>query len=336
MNTPTDEQPGSPDIPPVPVESDHSIICGFWSRLLALFLDGLCLGLLGLVLGLLLFDPLSRLGGWGRLIGFSVSLAYFGLLNSAIGKGQTIGKRVMKIAVVDRTGNHLSLARSLVRYAVLGIPFFLNGAMIPPNVMVSPIGYLIGFILFGVGGAIIYLYVFNRRTRQSLHDLVVGSFVTRKTSEGRIVGSMWRPHLIVIAVWLVAVVGLSVVTTGLTKKGIFPELLSVQSAIQSSGKVHMVSVVAGKSWSNVGGKRSETTYLQSNAIWKERPSDSEEAARQVASLILQNYPGVVDKDVLAVTITYGYDIGIARAWRTQRLQHSPSEWQASLSDPSAQ
>lgn len=337
MNKPTDEQPNSPDIPPpVPVESDHSIICGFWSRLMALILDGFCLGLLGVILGLFLFDPLSHLGGWGRLIGFSISLVYFGVLNSSIGKGQTIGKRIMKIVVVDRAGSHISLALSLVRYTVLGIPFFLNGAMIPPSVMISPIGYLIGFILFGFGGAIIYLYIFNRRTRQSLHDLAVGSFVTKKTSNGQIVGSIWRPHLIVIAVWLVAVIGLSVVMTGLTKKGMFSELLSVQSAIQSSGKVHMVSVVAGKSWSNVGGNRSETTYLQSNAVWKERPSDNEAAARQIAALILQNYSGIVDKDILAVTITYGYDIGIARAWRTQRVQHSPSEWQAILFEPSTQ
>ena len=98
----------------------------------------------------------------------------------------------------------------------------------------------------------------------------------------------------------------------------------------------MASAIVGKSWSTVGGKQSEATYFHSNAIWRERPKDSEVAAQQVASLILQNYKGIVDKDVLAVTITYGYDIGIARAWRTQRVQHSPSEWQEILADQSAQ
>jgi len=146
------------------------IISGFWSRLVALILDGLCLGLLGLILGLLLFDPLSRLGGWGRLLGFCIALVYFGVLNSAIGKGQTIGKRIMRIAVVDRAGNHISLGRSFLRYAVLGIPFFLNGAMIPQNVLMSPAGYLIGFILFGAGGATIYLYIFRATVGSCISD----------------------------------------------------------------------------------------------------------------------------------------------------------------------
>ena len=38
-----------------------------------------------------------------------------------------------------------------------------------------------GLILFGFGQAIVYLYIFNRRTRQSLHDLILGTFVTQTT-----------------------------------------------------------------------------------------------------------------------------------------------------------
>jgi hypothetical protein len=88
-----------------------------------------------------------------------------------------------------------------------------------------------GFILFGFGDAIVYLYIFNRRTRQSLHDLIVGTFVTQTTPRrtynlhdliaavfvsqrpppGQVVGSIWRPHLIVVGVWLVLVSVLLVV-----------------------------------------------------------------------------------------------------------------------------
>ncbi len=177
---------------PSMTELNHRIISGFWVRLLALMVDGLCLGLTGLVLGLLLFDSLARLGGWGRLLGFFIALVYFGVLNSAMGKGQTIGKRIMKIEVIDRSGKHLSIGRSFLRYAVLGIPFFLNGALISPSVMISPIGYVIGFILFGAGGAIIYLYICNRLTRQSLHDLFVGSFVAKTTPNDNLRVRHWN------------------------------------------------------------------------------------------------------------------------------------------------
>ena len=200
--------------------------------------------------------------------------------------------------------------------------------------MTSPIGYVIGFILFGFGGAIIYLYVFNRRTRQSLHDLAAGTFVTKTSPQGVVTGSVWRPHLVVVGVWFVAVVGLSVAMTSLSQKGIFPGLIDVQQAIQAAGKVHVATVNVGKSWRIVGGSRSEATYFHSNAIWKQRPEDDEAAARSIASIILLKYPDIADKDVLTVNITYGYDIGIAGAWKSHTFSHSPSEWQKMLSETS--
>ena len=319
---------------PPSLDPNHAGISGFWQRILALILDGLCLGLMGIVIGLFMFDPLARLGGWGRLLGFSFALVYFGVLNSVIGKGQTLGKRIMKIEVVDRYRNYLSVGRSFLRYTVLGVPFFLNGALISTDAMISPVGYLTGFILFGIGGSIIYLYICNRHTRQSLHDLVVGSFVTKMSPKGQVVDLIWRPHLLIVGIWLLAVIVLSVVMTGLGKQGIFPELLAVQREIQSSGKVHMATATVGTSWSLIGGNRSEKTYFLSNAIWKERPNDDESAALLVASVILKNYADIMDKDILAVTITYGYDIGIAKSWKTQQFQHSPSEWRGILTKPS--
>jgi hypothetical protein len=76
----------------------------------------------------------------------------------------------MKIEVTNKFGEHITLGQSLLRNTILGTPFFLNGAMLPPSTLMSPIGYVIGFIVFGIGASL-PLY-FNRRTRQSLHDLV--------------------------------------------------------------------------------------------------------------------------------------------------------------------
>jgi uncharacterized RDD family membrane protein YckC len=305
---------------------EQRVVSGFWQRVLAFIIDGLLLGVVGILCGFFLFDQLTYLGGWGRLVGFSIALGYFGLLNSATGGGQTIGKRAMKIEVVDRAGHHISLGRSLLRYTVLGVPFFLNGILLPPSVMMSPIGYLIGFVLFAFGGAIIYLYLFNRHTRQSLHDLAVGTFVTKISPPGKFVDTVWRPHLFVVGTWLLAVVVLIIVMTGVVKKGVFSDLLAVQNAIQASGKVHVATVFVGKSWQVMDKGSSETTYLQSTAIWKQRPQDQESAARSVASIILRNYPEIMEKELLSVNIVYGYDIGISRAWKSNTSSHSPAEW----------
>jgi uncharacterized RDD family membrane protein YckC len=309
------------------------VISGFWRRLLAFILDSLLLGLVGVVLGLFLFDPLARLGGWGRLLGFCVALVYFGVLNSAIAGGQTIGKRVMEIQVIDRSGHPISPGRSFPRYAVLGTPFFLNGLLIPPSATMSAIGYLIVFILFGFGGAIVYLYIFNRRTRQSLHDLIVGTFVTQTAPPGQVVGSIWRPHLVVVGVWLMAVIGFRVAMGELSRQGVFPGLMKVERSIQATGKVHMAEVFVGKKSSTVGGNLKVMKYFHTKAVWKEPPVDREAAAQQVASIVLRDYPEAIDMDVIVVTITYGYDIGLGSDWTSQSINRSPSEWAAILAKP---
>src|SRR5688572_4687565 len=105
------------------------------------------------------------MGGYGRLLGFAVALAYFGVMNSRIGGGQTLGKRLLGVRVVAGDGRTLSLPRSFLRYCVLGIPFFLNGAPFSAQVLFSWWGYLLPIIVFGGMFSILYLYVFNRPTR---------------------------------------------------------------------------------------------------------------------------------------------------------------------------
>jgi uncharacterized RDD family membrane protein YckC len=309
----------------------HRAISGFWRRLLAIVLDGFILGIVGFVSGLFFFDFYARSGGWGRLIGFGFDSIYFGILNSAIGKGQTIGKRIMKIEVTNKLGEHITLGQSLLRNTILGVPFFLNGILAPASLFMSPIGYVIGFIVFGIGGATIYLYIFNRRTRQSLHDLVVGTFVTKTSPPGSVPPiPLGRPHLAVIGVWFIIVVGFLFFIPALSQRGVFPELLAVQKSIQSSGKVHVATAMVGKSWGTTSGKKWESNYFRTNAIWKERPSDYEGAAKEIAAIVLRDYPEVMKKDVMALTVMYGYDIGIARLWRSRNVQHSPQEWREIL------
>jgi uncharacterized RDD family membrane protein YckC len=141
--------------------------------------------------------PFWSLGGWSRLVESCVALVYFGVLNSSIAWGQTIGKRVMQIQVVDRSGHSISPGRSFLRSAVLVVPFSLNGLVIPPRAMMYLIFFFTGFILFGFGDAIVYLYIFNRHTRQSLHDLIVGTCVTQTTS-----GRTYNLHDLIAAVFV--------------------------------------------------------------------------------------------------------------------------------------
>lgn len=99
-------------------------ISGFWRRLIAIVLDGVLLGIVGFISGFFFFEFYAQLGGWGRLIGFGIASLYFGVLNSVIGKGRTIGKRIMKIEVTDESGRNVTLGRSFLRNTILAAPFF--------------------------------------------------------------------------------------------------------------------------------------------------------------------------------------------------------------------
>ena len=92
--------PGSPDSTVASIPAERRI-GSLWRRFVAFLIDGIVVGIVGTVVALPFFDPLSRLGAWGRLLGFCLALPYYGILNSRIGNGQTLGKRWLSLQVVD-------------------------------------------------------------------------------------------------------------------------------------------------------------------------------------------------------------------------------------------
>lgn len=299
----------------------------FWKRILAMLLDGLILGGVGMIFGFLFFDKFAEMGVWARLVGFPVAFLYFGILNSAIGNGQSLGKKIMKIRVADSNGQSISLGKSFLRTAILTIPFFLNGAMIPPSIVMSPvIGTMLGLLIFGFGGSIVYLYVFNRKTRQSLHDLIVGSYVIKQNANGPlVVPSVATIHYGVIATLFIVVILFStVIGPKLTGKGPFPELMNIYEKLQAMEGVNVAGVNVDKTFGTGG----TSTYLTANVVMRKKPRSFEEAANNAARLILANYPNAKNKNFLTISVVYGFDIGIASGWQRQNFSHSPAEWES--------
>jgi uncharacterized RDD family membrane protein YckC len=91
-------------------------------------MDALILGLVGWCIGDFFFDTLSQLGPWGRLLGFLIGVPYFAMMESSVGGGQSVGKRWLKLRVVDAQGSTLSFERSFARYTVFSAPFFLGSS----------------------------------------------------------------------------------------------------------------------------------------------------------------------------------------------------------------
>lgn len=95
---------------------------GFWVRVLAQLIDAALLALVGGVLTELSFHP--------RALDFAdsgpsalLSLLYFSLFWSKVGRGQTVGMRFLRLRVVGTDGQLIGLGTALIRWLGLVVSF---------------------------------------------------------------------------------------------------------------------------------------------------------------------------------------------------------------------
>lgn len=301
-------------------------ITGFWRRVGALLIDALILGFVGFLLGLLLEDYFVQIGGWGRLIGFSIALVYFGVLNSFINNGQTLGKALLKINVVDLNNKFISVPKSFLRYCILGIPFYLNNARFTEELLMSPFMYLLSLIIFGGLLSIIYLYVFNRRTRQSLHDVIIGTYVTNKNSDTTDISQIWKVHYAVISCLFILAAVAPYFIMQLAQNAPFTDMLNVRKAVMMKPEITYANIEEGSSTiASTGAGTRTTTYISVQAFLSEDDIKNVAIAKDIGKVIINNYSTANAKDSIQVNLTYGYDIGIWSLWRNHNYQFSPND-----------
>lgn len=70
-----------------------------------------------------------------------------------------------------------------------------------------------------------------------------------------------------------------------------------------------------------------TTRIDVGVTVKEMPAQMYKEAEQIGTLALDNMPAAKEKDLLAVTITHGYSIGIAYYRKSYTYAGSAIEWE---------
>ena len=305
---------------------------GFWRRLAAFLVDSVILGLIGYALGLALFDVFVRLGPWGRCVGVVVALAYFVPQESGRGGGQSLGKRLLGIRVVDAQGLPLTPGRSVARFVVFGVPYFLNGAALPMAVATFAGGFALALVALGGMLALAYLLVFNRRTRQSLHDLAVGAFVVRVRRSARDARAVpgpariWGGHRAIVAALVVLAGATPLMFPALMHIPVFAGVqaiyarVSAQPEVQSANVFETVTRVYG---TQAVGVRHELLIRATIA----RPLDDPvPLSTRLAGIALQAYPDAAHDDHIVVILAHGFDIGIASSWRANEMALAPDQW----------
>ena len=135
---------------------------GFWIRVLAFLVDGLAIGLIVSAVtlgraGVVIYDHWLELVAWRNFIDTVVGFAYFTVLWSAIGGGQTLGMRLFGLYVVGVDGRPIGYGASVVRWI---------------GIVISAAVVLIGLV-----------WVALDPRKQGWHDKLAGSFVVH--AEGR-------------------------------------------------------------------------------------------------------------------------------------------------------
>ncbi len=319
----TDEPPGIEslrariaDAPLRPVESaGRSLppVAPWARRIAALFVDGLVLGIVGQVIALPFAEVLFGLGPYGRAIGFPIMWLYFGVLGSRIANGQTLGKRLLGIAVRGEDGLPIGPGRSLARSLLITVPLISIGAAVPGVTARDPLWVLVAAFGFCLGlGGLVFIIV-NRHTHQALHDYICRTRVVRLS------GSTVRSHpgvggrRLMVSLGLVPLVFIAYSLVGLLLPsvlgGTFGALQDLQRELADDPRLFTVEATL----ETAVGPGQAMRILVVDAWYRGLPSPEQRdvlTAELVTKVIA--HPIIDEVDAVRVQITSAYDIGIAK------------------------
>lgn len=305
-------------------------IAGFWRRAGAFVIDSLLLAIFGWIIGALFYATFAKMGSYGRAIGFFLEMAYFVPFDSYLGHGQTPGKGLLGLQVVDAQGQCLSMPRTLLRYTVLGAPFYLNGFFSTTgwnSILIYVVAPVISLIVFGGLLSLSYLYVFNRHTRQSLHDLAARSYVVRTNAPStQPLQPIWHGHILVVGLigLLSFAIPLALSHSAATLTTRYPKLLSTWQQLET-----LPNVVHAQLNETVNYNNGQQTRYMSVILWLNVPHENNQALAKNAARIAASYNATnAHQDLVLVQLIYGYDIGISSVWRQHSYQFNPKDLQA--------
>jgi len=306
------------------IQKDQTI-SAFWRRSLAFVIDLIILGLIGIALGTALESQLAILGESGPLIGFVITVLYFGILDSYVGKGQSVGDKLLRICVVNKNGEFITLARSFARAAILAIPICLNELYLP--MLPAFVQLIIGLLFFSISVAVIYFYLFNRNTRQGFHDIVTKVFVVKanrvKEPIRAIIG---QAHFVICSLLVMVVLCGGGYVIYLQHQPANVEMMTMLTGLQAElAKIEGVDTTGVYVGNQVQSNNGNTIQNMNVTVYTHDPKlDLKVMEDNIINIVLEKYPLASHTKEIQVRIFYGYNIGIAKKYQTHVTAFSPA------------
>ncbi|ROR98693.1 RDD family protein [Sinobacterium caligoides] len=298
-------------------------------RVIAFSIDLLLLCIFGFFLSLAYEASFVQLGARGVLIGMVAALLYFGILNSRVSDGQTLGKKLTRIKVVDRNGKSIDLLRSFVRYCIFAIPLSLLGVDILSEQLMRYIHYPLTVIVIGSVVATVYLLLFNYITKQSLHDLVVRTLVVNSAAPCESVRPMWRAHLsVTVLIFMMATVMPRFIDLPMSQDHSIG-LAETERLLREEHSVISAKVTQGESTLYRSVRPVDALKrVEVSAMLAENIISDTELARKLAMSTLKAYQKAKDSDEIVVRLNYGFAIGIWSRWSRKSYRFQTADLSA--------
>jgi uncharacterized RDD family membrane protein YckC len=303
-------------------------VAGFWIRLAADALDAVVLFAVGWMLSLPLRTVFERLGERAVFVGLAISMAYTGLLQSRFGGGRTLGKKLLGLRVVRLDGTLMSLDRSLVRYALMGLLVY-QGAV--AYALVGLLRFLdfasVQMVVSGVATVLFLgcvVVVPFHPLKRGLHDLLAGTIVIRGGMPDPVFiaarTSARNDRRIVVGAAVLAAIAIGAGVVVSRRLAVLPELnslLAIADELRESG-VSNVGISRNTVWSNGGPP--VVTVMGSGFI--PRPADGGEpdwamAEVQFGRAVKAVLPADSGVDRIGSAFRTGFNIGIYKSYQTR-------------------
>jgi uncharacterized RDD family membrane protein YckC len=155
------------------------VLASFWRRAFALLIDGIVVLVAGGLVSLFVRGTGSHVNL--DLARVAIGAGYFIYFN---GRGDTMGKSLMGIRVVDSAGNPPGIRRGAIRYVIPGLATIAGSSLIVVPGFLDPLDALLAAFVIWVGLLFLWMYDYLQMIwhpqKQTLHDLMAGTYVIRE------------------------------------------------------------------------------------------------------------------------------------------------------------
>jgi uncharacterized RDD family membrane protein YckC len=325
-----------------PIVMQNRLVTRYRKRVGAYLIDLTILAIALAILTAPFREFLRDIGPYGRFITWPIMLLYLTISFSGLRNGQTIGMKILGIGVVDQNGELLSLPKAAARAFLLSILLIFNQWALP--ILHNPIGYAFSIVGSGYTVAFLYGLLFNRASKQTAHDWIVGTYVVDVplTSEvslplmpsihQRIMGA------VMVLFFLSAVGSFAINTTGDGNGRSIPDdpqladLFALQAQIASEGDYYSIGV---KRVNRTSRTTSATLTDLDVAVWlkdrcENQVPDCQAIADDIARTVFEYYEPIHTYDGMKISIIRQYDLGLLRANYTTGNQSRIEDWEERL------